>query len=170
MKYLGPTKINTSKTNGREIYLIVVGKLKDAHLESLERNYLKRIFCFKLTIIELKSHQDNREVESLEILKKISELSAGKSAHLLLLTESGKLQDSEKFSKAFFHLVEEKSGVKKIFLVVGGAHGFSQKLLDAADEQISLSPLTFPHKLARLILIEQIYRAQTIHYGHPYHH
>jgi 23S rRNA (pseudouridine1915-N3)-methyltransferase len=53
--------------------------------------------------------------------------------------------------------------------MIAGAEGFSSEVLKLCQERLSLSELTFPHKLARIILVEQLYRAQTIRTGHPYH-
>jgi 23S rRNA (pseudouridine1915-N3)-methyltransferase len=63
-------------------------------------------------------------------------------------------------------LIEKSS---RVIFLIAGAEGFSQEVLKASQEKISLSELTFPHKIARLLLVEQIYRAQTIRSGHPYH-
>ncbi len=148
----------------KDIHLIVIGKYKDKNLESLEDQYLKRISGPKLKIHELKSMRENLELEANEVLKKLTELSP---TYPILMAENGKLRDSINFSNWLNSLLETRS--EKIVLIIGGASGHGQKVLELAKEKLSLSPMTYPHKLARLLLVEQIYRAQTINSGHPYH-
>ncbi len=151
---------------GRHIHLIVVGKLKDSHLEAIELDYLKRINNPELVIYEVKASAENKEAEGDAILKKIKDLTLGGSSHMILMTEWGKKHTSVAFAEWTKGLVEKQA---KVFFVIGGAEGFSDEMHKAANEKISLSDLTFPHKLARILLVEQIYRAQTIRSGHPYH-
>jgi len=82
------------------------------------------------------------------------------------LTETGKQRSSVHFA----HWLESLAvNNKPIALVIGGAAGFSTEVIEAAHARCSLSLLTFPHKIARVILIEQLYRAHTILKNHPYH-
>jgi 23S rRNA (pseudouridine1915-N3)-methyltransferase len=150
----------------RQIHLIVVGKLKDSHLESIESDYLKRINNPELIIHEVKASAENKEAEGEAILKKIRDLSQGGSTHSIAMTEWGKKSTSVAFAEWTKNLVERPA---KIFFLIAGAEGFSDEVLKACQERISLSELTFPHKLARILLVEQLYRAQTIRSGHPYH-
>ena len=98
--------------------------------------------------------------------KKIKEISPN-GAHVILLAENGKLFDSPKFSEWIYSLIEEKT--EKLVFVIAGAEGHSEDMLKLAQGKISLSSLTFPHKIARILFIEQFYRAQTIKKKHPYH-
>ena len=148
----------------KDIHLIVIGKYKDKNLESLEEQYLKRITGPKLKIHELKSMRENLELEANEVLKKLNDLAP---SYPILMAENGKLRNSVDFSKWLYSLIETRS--EKIVLIIGGASGHGQKVLELAKEKLSLSPMTYPHKLARLLIVEQLYRAQTIHTGHPYH-
>ncbi len=147
----------------RQLHLIVVGKLKDTHLEALENDYLKRINNPELLIHEVKASAENKEAEGEALLKKIKELGGG---HVVVMSEWGKRHTSVGFSEWMSSLIEKSS---RVIFLIAGAEGFSQEVLKAAQEKISLSELTFPHKIARLLLVEQIYRAQTIRSGHPYH-
>ena len=144
--------------------LVVVGKFKDKNLENLENNYLKRITAPKLNIHEVKARAENKESEALEVLKKISSLS--QKPYIILLTEFGESFHSPDFSKWLFSKLEDS---KDIFFVICGAEGPSERLKKESQSQLSLGKMTMPHKLARVILVEQIYRAQTIHNRHPYH-
>ena len=139
--------------------LIVVGKLKNSNLQAIEEDYLKRIKQPPIEITEVKASSENKRQEAQSVLKLLAP-----QDYLVLLTEHGKVFDSQQFSSWMqAHLS------KKLVFVICGAEGPDQSLLDRAQLQLSLSPLTMPHKLARIILIEQLYRAQTIRDGHPYH-
>ncbi|MFP5387446.1 MAG: 23S rRNA (pseudouridine(1915)-N(3))-methyltransferase RlmH [Bacteriovoracia bacterium] len=150
----------------RQIHLIVVGKLKDSHLEAIENDYLKRINNPELIIHEVKASAENKEAEGEAILKKIRDISQGGSTHLIAMTEWGKRTTSVTFAEWTRSLIDRPA---KIFFLIAGAEGFSEEVLKQCQERISLSELTFPHKLARILLVEQLYRAQTIRSGHPYH-
>lgn len=148
----------------KDIHLIVVGKLKDKNLEALEDQYLKRIKSPKLHIHEVKSQKENLDLEANEVEKKLNDI--GK-VYPILLAENGKLVDSEKFSNWLFDLIETRH--EKIVFIIGGASGHGKKIIDKSLASLSLSPMTYPHKLARVLFVEQVYRAITINSGHPYH-
>lgn len=151
----------------KEVHLIVVGKLKDPHFEALEKDYLKRINFPTLLIHEVKNNALSKESEGNEVIRKISEITKDTTPILILLAEHGKLFDSRSFSKWFYELYETRQ--EKIILVIAGAEGHGSNVLALPHQKLSLGALTFPHKLARIILVEQIYRAQTLKQGHPYH-
>ncbi len=151
----------------KSVHLIVVGKLKDKHLESLEKNYLQRIQNPELEIIEIKAKAENKVAEGQDVLKKIKDISKDSACYIIALAENGKEYDSPKFSKWLFDLIELEH--KKIFFVIAGAEGHSDEFLTHVSAKISLSRLTFPHKIARILFIEQFYRAITIKNKHPYH-
>jgi 23S rRNA (pseudouridine1915-N3)-methyltransferase len=151
----------------KEVHLITVGKLKDKSIESLENDYFKRLKAPKLKIHEVKSYSEDLKKESEDVMKKVADICKDATPYLILMAENGELYDSKKFSKWFYNLVENKQ--EKIILIIGGAAGHGEQVLKAANAKLSLSSLTYPHKLARLLLVEQLYRAQTIHQGHPYH-
>lgn len=151
----------------KEIFLVTVGKLKEKEFLKLENDYLKRVKSPKLKIIECKAFSENKILEAAAVMKKISDLSKVQSPYIITLEEKGELRDSPKFSKWMFNILENKS--EQIFFVIGGASGHGDEVLNAKHESVSLSPLTFPHKMARLVMIEQLYRAVTIKDGHPYH-
>lgn len=147
----------------RQIHLIVVGKLKDAHLEALENDYLKRINNPELLIHEVKASAENKDAEAEAIIKKVKDLGGG---HVVALTEWGKRYTSVAFAEWSRSILDRSN---KLILIIAGAEGFSTEVLNLCQERLSLSELTFPHKLARILLVEQLYRAQTIRTGHPYH-
>lgn len=103
-----------------------------------------------------------RQDESERILQRLSP-----DDFVVLLDERGKLLDSPALAKQMEMVFPTG---KNIVCVIGGAYGVNEALTARANLVWSLSPLVFPHQLVRLILVEQIYRAQEIALGHPYHH
>jgi 23S rRNA (pseudouridine1915-N3)-methyltransferase len=151
----------------KPLHLITVGKLKEAEYLSLEKDYLKRFIDPKLQIHEAKSHEENLELEAKEVLKIINDLKKDNtSLTLIALTERGKIRNSTDFSTWLYGKISQG---QTLCFIIGGASGHGQEVLNLVQEELSLSPLTFPHKMARLILVEQLYRAATIKSGHPYH-
>lgn len=150
----------------REVHLITVGALKDSNLESLEKDYTKRISTFKFSIHELKAHSEDLNKEAKEVLKKLSDIGKVSSRKIVLMEEKGKQFTSPKFAEWFNEL---QSIHDPLIFIIGGAAGHGQEVLELPHSSLSLSLLTYPHKLARLLLIEQFYRTETILKGHPYH-
>ena len=148
----------------KDLHLIVVGKLNDKNIEELERDYFKRLTSPKLFIHEVKAHSENLDKEAKEVSSKLQELSNDSNPFIVLLTENGKQFTSTNFSK----WLSDKYETQKIIFIIGGASGHGQDIINRAHFKLSLSELTYPHKLARLLLVEQIYRAQTIKANHPY--
>jgi len=146
------------------VHLITVGKLKNKELEKIEMDYLKRVTNLK--VHEVKAKAENKNLEGKVVISKIEELTKGSNSYPIVLTEWGKEYTSTEFSKFVFSKIE--SGLNIVF-VICGAEGPSEELLSYSKSQFSLSKLTFPHKIARLLFIEQFYRAITIHNNHPYH-
>ena len=86
---------------------------------------------------------------------------------IVLLDRKGEQFDSEGITKFVTSLSEK--GIKQLYFVVGGASGFPKQLTSKAKKILALSKMIFPHKIARLILVEQLYRAKCIINRHPYH-
>lgn len=148
----------------KDLHLIVVGKLNDKNIEELERDYFKRLTSPKLTIHEVKAHSENLEKEAKEVSNKLDELEKSEKLFIVLLTEKGHQFESTKFSVWLNEHCERQTMV----FIIGGASGHGKAIIDRSQYKLSLSELTYPHKLARLLLVEQIYRAQTIKARHPY--
>lgn len=149
----------------KDLHLVVVGKLNDNHIAELERDYHKRLTSPKLTIHEVKAHSENLEKEAKEVSTKLDELEKTEKLFVVLLTEKGKQFESKDFS----FWLSSQSERQRVVFVIGGAAGHGKQIIDRAQFKLSLSEFTYPHKLARLLLVEQIYRAQTIAANHPYH-
>lgn len=146
-----------------QLHLICVGKQKDPHLEALEKEYLKRLKNLKLSLHELRSHEENKEAEALEIEKKCQSIAP---ITPILLCENGRSFSSPHFSKWLYEQLEYSH---RLAFIIGGAAGLSEKLNQKYSLTLSLGELTYPHRFARLLLTEQIYRAECIKQGHPYH-
>lgn len=87
---------------------------------------------------------------------------------VVLLDERGDMFTSRKFAQSIQQSMS--AGVRRLVFVVGGPYGFSQEVYSRADAKLSLSAMTFPHDLVRLLFVEQLYRAMTILRGEKYHH
>ncbi|MFI5391969.1 MAG: 23S rRNA (pseudouridine(1915)-N(3))-methyltransferase RlmH [Bacteriovoracales bacterium] len=139
----------------REVFLLCPFKVKDKNILSLESEYLKRITEIDFKIIEVK----DKEL----IPEKIADL--GK-ASVILLEEKGLEFNSQDFSSYFENQINISP---KIIFVMGGADGHASETIQLKTGSLSLSQLTFPHQLARVLFIEQVYRAFSILKKHPYH-
>lgn len=148
----------------KDLHLIVVGKLGDKNIEDLEKDYFKRLTSPKLYIHEARAHAEDLAKEAREVLAKIDDISKNENPYIVLLMEKGKQFTSVDFSKWLSNIYERQS----VIFIIGGASGHGEAVIKKAHFKLSLSELTYPHKLARLLLVEQIYRAQTIMAGHPY--
>ena len=150
----------------KKVFLIVVGKNKTDSLVKEEQEYLKRIKSFKLETIELKL-LNSKEKNDLQVLEKVKSLSEKNQPTVILLEERGKQYTSPDLSNYFFNIIENSVG--PVIFVIGGADGHGNEIKKSTTHHFSLSKLTLPHRFARLILIEQLYRVETIKQGHPYH-
>jgi len=139
------------------IQLLFLGKTRRAEMRSLVEEYVARIGRY--TPIEV------REVraESAASLKRVE---FGTGATIVLLDAAGKKLGSEQFAE-WIKLWRDR-GEREIVFLCGGAEGYPESLERRATLRISLSPLTFSHELARVMLVEQIYRAFALLAGHPY--
>jgi 23S rRNA (pseudouridine1915-N3)-methyltransferase len=154
-----------------KVTLLVVGKTDEPFLREGISFYIKRLrryADFKMEIIPdvKKSRRYSTEKQKIaEGEKIISGNHSGKELHLF--DERGDSYSSREFAE----FLEKKmvSGLKELVFVIGGPFGFSDEVCEKANSKISLSKMTFSHQLARLLCIEQIYRAFTIIKGEPYH-
>ena len=149
----------------KDIHLVVVGKNKDDSLSTWENNFTKRLKTIGLKIHELK-YLESKSKNDAQVIHKIHQLSENSTKKIILLDEKGKSLTSRKFSEFIFKNLED---YKNLFFVVGGADGHGDEIKQIAHEKIKLSDLTLPHRLARVIFTEQLYRAESIYLNHPYH-
>ena len=145
-----------------KINLIVVGKLKEKFLVDGVAEYLKRLKKFARLEVHEVPECHTVEAEGQKILSLVQ-----KDSWLCVLDVSGAALTSEDFAKKIAAL--NLGGVSNLTFVIGGAFGLSEELRRAASFRLSLSEMTFTHQMARLILLEQIYRAFKINRHEPYH-
>ncbi len=154
-----------------KITLLVVGKTTDSHLQALISDYesrLKHYLPFTLQVIpELKNAKSLRQEQQKQMEGELILKQVDSSTMLILLDEHGKEFRSIDFAQ---QMSKWQSAGRNITFVVGGPYGFSEAVYQRAEGKISLSQMTFSHQMIRLIFIEQLYRAQTILKGEPYHH
>lgn len=148
------------------VNLVCVGNLKESFSKEQQEEYCKRLSAFcKLNIFEIKEQNQllNPELilekEGEEILKKIR-------GYVVLCDIKSKEMTSVEFSNKIESLMQDTSSIT---FVVGGSYGVSEKVKEKCDEKVSFSPMTFPHNLFRIMLLEQVYRAFTIINGKTYH-
>ena len=135
--------------------IIAIGKVKRKWIQEGIEMYLKRLPG--LEVIEIK---DNIQLKEEQAIKNTIK----KNETIVTLNEKGLSFTSKQMAKKLLN-----SHNQNITFVIGGPSGLSPSLNSFASWQLSLSPLTFPHELARLLLIEQIYRAKSITQAGPYH-
>lgn len=149
--------------------LVSVGKVKDDGLRAIVEDYFKRLRRHhEVAWIEVKKEGGSRSAEEItsregqRILKLVAS-----TAHLILLDEGGQLVDSRRFAGRLQTWMD--SGIREAVFVIGGPYGHGREIRTRADWTWSLSPLTYTHQLVPAILAEQLYRADTILRGEPYH-
>ncbi len=137
-----------------------IGKTKDKNWQALQENYLQRLSHFvKFEITELRD--ESTELESKRILEKVNQ-----SQFVCLLDVQGRVVSSHQLAGKIENW--QNRGLKEIVFVIGGAEGVASEVVERADFSLSLSLLTFTHETARVVLVEQLYRAFTIIKGFPY--
>lgn len=151
--------------------VIAVGRLKERFWAAACDEYLKRLQPYaKTSVVEL-SDIDPRKAggEAEAVSREGAAICAalGQRTHVVLLAIDGKQRSSESFSERLDALA--LSGASDISFVIGGSCGVSTEVRARANETLSFGPITLPHNLARVVLLEQLYRAQRISRGEPYH-
>ena len=145
----------------KRIRIFWVGKTKEGYIQQALDKYYGLIRRF--VPIELITLKEEKGSDVERILKKEAERILKAERSYVLLSEKGRLMDSLEFAEYLFSHDE-------MSFLLGGAYGVSEDVYKMARDVISLSPMTFTHELARVILLEQLYRAITIKKGMRYHH
>lgn len=158
----------------QNVTLICIGKLKEQYLRDAVAEYVKRLSTLcKLSIIELpaeklsdnpsqKEIENALESEGKKILEKIP-----KGAYVYTMCIEGKQKTSEELSREMDDLAVR--GFGSVAFIIGGSFGLSEKVKAVSSFRLSMSKMTFPHQVARVMLLEQIYRATQISAGTKYH-
>ena len=157
------------------IQILCVGKMKEEAYRQMADEYLKRLSRYgKYEEAEIPDLPEpgSGSSEALEEQLKTKEGEAilakiRPGDRVIAMTIGGKRCSSEELAK---HMEEIKvAGVGRTVFVIGGSLGLGKNVLERADEELSMSPMTFPHQLARVMLLEQLYRAEKINAGERYH-
>ncbi|NOZ42534.1 MAG: 23S rRNA (pseudouridine(1915)-N(3))-methyltransferase RlmH [Alphaproteobacteria bacterium] len=152
------------------INIIAVGRMKTGPESQQMAAYLKR--CpWPVTVVEV---EEKRPIRGSErklregdlILKALSNIDSG-AAYVIILDERGKSVGSRRFADLIRN--HRDNGIANLVFIIGGAGGCDPRVSKRADFLLSLSDMTWPHMLARVMLMEQLYRASCILSGHPYH-
>jgi 23S rRNA (pseudouridine1915-N3)-methyltransferase len=154
-----------------ELHFIFVGKTAFPDIEQAVKRYLKKIRFFLPVFVHIaKEEKETKHRLPQEVMDKEAERIlkfVKRDGYLVSWDRSGKMMTSEEYAGLFRQWLDQ--GVKSLYMVVGGALGLSPLVLNISREIISLSPMTFPHDMVRIIIAEQTYRALTIINGIPYH-
>ncbi len=162
-----------------KITLAVVGKIKEKYWTLAIDEYVKRLSRYASVQIcqtadeptpdraSAVQEKQIRDREGERLLKEISRYDHAGDVRVIALAIEGRSYDSVAFSR---HLEElQVNGYSHVIFIIGGSLGLSEAVLRRADEKLSFSAMTFPHQMMRVILLEQIYRAQRISHNEPYH-
>ncbi len=156
------------------ITLIAMGKLKEKFYLSAAAEYEKRLGAYcSFKIIELPEHRLPEDPSPAEIasgLEKEADLILSKipkGAWFCVFTPEGKCMSSEALAQKMRDI--KLSGKSCACFLIGSSFGMAQRVKDAADFHLSMSPMTFPHHLARIMVLEQLYRSEAIQAGSKYH-
>jgi 23S rRNA (pseudouridine1915-N3)-methyltransferase len=149
--------------------IVAVGRLKEPHYRDAAAEYVKRLGPYaSLSVTEVPDRDVTRDEsraraeEGETVLRALPD-----GAHVIALDVTGRSLDSEGFAAHLAGLGLD--GRSTVAFVIGGAAGLDTAVLARADERLSLGPMTLPHQLARVVLLEQLYRAFRINRGEPYH-
>ena len=157
-----------------DVRLICVGKMKETHYIAAFAEYEKRLSAFcRFELVEIPEErlpEDPSEKEITAALEKESaaiERAVPKGAAVIALCIEGEQSSSEELAR--WLEAQQLAGSGKLCFIVGGSYGLAEGLKRRADKRLSMSRMTFPHHLARVMLCEQIYRAYMISAGRKYH-
>ncbi len=154
-----------------EIRVLAVGRLKERFYEEAQKEYLKRLSAFaRVEVTELREELRGSGVtgetallrEKESILQRIP-----RDAVVIALCIEGKEMSSPQLASWLGEKIE--NGANRIYFVIGGSEGLHEEVKRRADLRLSMSPMTFPHHLARIMVLEQLYRAFDIRRGGKYH-
>lgn len=147
------------------IQLLVVGRLKKGAHYNLFQDYLKRM-DWQISIHEIESkHKDKKNIHKDETAQIVDRLNS--HSFIIAMDERGETLPSRILAEKFQHI--QNGGQNHIQIIIGGADGLNDEIRQHADFLLSFGQQTWPHMLARVMLLEQIYRCQQILKNHPYH-
>ena len=152
-----------------KIKIVAVGNIKEDYFIDAAKEYCKRLskFC-EIEVVEVKEFAGQSKSSVAQVMEYECEgIKKYLAGYVVALDKSGKQLDSEDFAKLI-----DKVGVggqSKLTFVIGGSHGLTDEIKNLANMVMSFGKLTYPHQLMRVVLLEQIYRAETILNNITYH-
>lgn len=154
------------------VKLICIGKLKESYLRDAQAEYQKRLGAFcKIEVTELAEYRLPDNPSDAQIEKGLTEegkaILAKASGTLIPMCIEGKMLSSTQLADRIAKIALE--GESTLSFIIGGSFGLSDEVKSRGSLKLSMSPMTFPHQLARVMLLEQIYRAFQINVGGKYH-
>ncbi len=153
------------------VYVIAVGQLREKYFRAAADEYKKRLG--NVTEIEIKEEKLPADPSQSQIISALDKESSRileaipKRSFVIPMCIEGKQMSSEEFSGVLDRAA--LAGKSSVTFIIGSSHGLSEKVKAAADLKLSMSKMTFPHKLARVMLFEAVYRACEISSGSKYH-
>ncbi|MBI2836739.1 MAG: 23S rRNA (pseudouridine(1915)-N(3))-methyltransferase RlmH [Acidobacteria bacterium] len=151
-----------------KIKFVWVGKTRDERVRLLEADYLQRVGHYhRCEVAVARAAHDGSDGRRLEDEGREIASKVARGSYTIALHQSGAEMDSIEFARVLGML--EGGSRKEIVFIIGGHLGIDRRVLDKADRRLSLSRMTFPHELCRVLLLEQVYRACSIQSGTPYH-
>lgn len=151
------------------ISVIAVGKLKERFWREAADEYLKRLQPYATVTIREVADRDPARSPGRALDEEAADIerSIGSDAYVIALALDGRPRTSEEFAELIAGL--QLGGRSSVDFIIGGSDGLAPSVLERADEVVTLGPLTMPHNLARVVLLEQLYRAFKIIRNEPYH-
>ncbi len=156
------------------VHLIVLGKLKEKYMKDFSAEYEKRLSAYcKLTVMELEPVKLSDNPSQSEIQNALSKetqmiiAKIPKNSYVFSMCIEGKQMSSEELSQKFDDIA--LMGKSSVVFIIGSSFGLSDEIKKMSDFKFSMSKMTFPHKLARIMLTEQIYRGFSISNNGKYH-
>ncbi len=153
-----------------DVVILAVGKIKEKHWQTAVKEYSARLKPYARVIVEeveaepFRRESDKEKAKQKEGERQLAALSKYSNSEIIILDERGREFTSSEFSEFF------SREARRVIFVIGGALGFSDNFSKRTFTKVSLSKMTLPHELARVVLLEQIYRAATIVTGKSYHY
>ncbi len=153
------------------VKVIAVGKIREQGYKLAVDEFIKRLGAYcSFAVIEIPAQtikddslaEKYMEEEAQKILAVIKP-----NSYVITMEIEGKILSSEQFAQKIDELTKE--GINEVCFIIGGANGIAQSLRAKSNYKLSFSKMTFPHQLARVMLLEQIYRAMKILANEPYH-
>lgn len=150
------------------ISVVAVGRLRERHWLAAQEEYARRLANYSdFKLIEVKDAVGKTSPDSVAMAREGEQLlAAARGARLILMSAEGRAMSSPELA---VYLQSQLEAFGDLAFLIGGPLGFDTTVTAAAHDRLALSRLTFPHELARVVLLEQLYRAFTILNGEPYH-